>query len=144
MDHEMPVMNGSNATRELGMLGYKGTIVGVSGNVSLKQTGPFLASGLGIVLIKPVNRSELVEIFSIFECEKEQLEMARSFEAMDGGGGGKGGGGGNGNGKGRTNGNEVPPPRLGEEQAGLAQPTGREASHRRARARDPHPFGSGS
>ena len=109
MDHEMPVMNGSDATRELRRLGYKGTIVGVSGNASLEQKGPFLASGLDIVLIKPVNRSELVEIFSIFECEKEQLEMAKSFEAVDGGGGGRGdegGGGGNGNGKGRPNGNK--------------------------------------
>jgi len=54
MDYQMPVMDGPTATRQIRELGYKGVILGVTGNALEEDTDNFIASGADKVLIKPL------------------------------------------------------------------------------------------
>ena len=64
MDHEMPDMNGSDATRELRKLGFEGKIVGITGNAGKQQKLDFLSTGLDAIMMKPINRNALKEVFA--------------------------------------------------------------------------------
>jgi CheY-like chemotaxis protein len=54
MDFEMPNMKGPEATRELRSMGYRGVIIGVTGNVLLEDQEYFRHSGADDVVLKPV------------------------------------------------------------------------------------------
>jgi len=55
MDKEMPVMDGYEASRALRALGYRRTILGVTGNALLSDIQAFTACGVSRVLTKPVD-----------------------------------------------------------------------------------------
>jgi CheY-like chemotaxis protein len=59
MDFIMPVMNGPEATRRIRQLGYKGMIVGVTGNTMQFDIDTFKSNGVDYVLPKPLNMSAL-------------------------------------------------------------------------------------
>ena len=55
MDFVMPIMDGPKATKIIRGLGYKGKILGVTGNALLDDINIFLAHGADKVLTKPFN-----------------------------------------------------------------------------------------
>lgn len=61
MDFEMPFMNGPDATVAIRELGYKGSIVGVTGNVMVEDVDHFKACGANEVLAKPISMEKLRE-----------------------------------------------------------------------------------
>ena len=59
MDYVMPNMDGPTATKELRALGYKGMIIGVTGNALPADVDIFLSAGATCVLTKPFRPEEL-------------------------------------------------------------------------------------
>ena len=59
MDYVMPNMDGPTATKELRALGYKGMIIGVTGNALPAEIDTFLDHGATCVLTKPLRLKEL-------------------------------------------------------------------------------------
>mmetsp|Transcript_9290 Transcript_9290/g.9368 ORF Transcript_9290/g.9368 Transcript_9290/m.9368 type:complete len:126 (+) Transcript_9290:2175-2552(+) len=55
MDSMMPVMDGLEATKEIRDVGYKGLIIGVTGNVTADDIESFLKHGADAVLPKPLD-----------------------------------------------------------------------------------------
>jgi CheY-like chemotaxis protein len=60
MDFVMPIMDGPTATKELRALGYKGLIVGVTGNSLPADVDFFLQSGVNEVMLKPLDISRFM------------------------------------------------------------------------------------
>lgn len=56
-------MRGHDATRAIRAAGYRGVIVGVSGNALATDVEEFLAAGADAVQPKPVKMDELLAIF---------------------------------------------------------------------------------
>ena len=54
MDHEMPRLSGSDATRVIRRSGFTGKIIGVTGNASEEQQKAFLGAGLDEIIVKPI------------------------------------------------------------------------------------------
>lgn len=54
-DNQMPNLSGIQASRELRAMGYRGVIVGVTGNALADDQQEFIRSGADVVLTKPVN-----------------------------------------------------------------------------------------
>jgi signal transduction histidine kinase len=65
MDYEMPYMTGPEATRAIRKLGYKGTIIGVTGNVLVEDVEYFKESGADEVLGKPISMDLLRGYWSV-------------------------------------------------------------------------------
>jgi len=59
MDFVMPIMDGPTATKELRAFGYKGIIIGVTGNALPRDVELFLNAGATCVLTKPFRLEEL-------------------------------------------------------------------------------------
>ena len=55
MDHQMPNMDGPTAAKEMRALGYKGLIIGITGNALPEDINVFLSHGANKVLSKPVS-----------------------------------------------------------------------------------------
>ena len=55
MDYCMPEMDGPSATRIIRDMGFKGLILGVTGNALPEDVADFMASGANAVLVKPLN-----------------------------------------------------------------------------------------
>ena len=60
MDYQMPIMDGPTAIREIRALGYKGIIVGLTGNVLSDDIDVLRNAGADEVLTKPV-KNEMLE-----------------------------------------------------------------------------------
>eukprot|EP00607_Mallomonas_marina_P003130 CAMPEP_0182438702 /NCGR_PEP_ID=MMETSP1167-20130531/85964_1 /TAXON_ID=2988 /ORGANISM="Mallomonas Sp, Strain CCMP3275" /LENGTH=495 /DNA_ID=CAMNT_0024632193 /DNA_START=1112 /DNA_END=2599 /DNA_ORIENTATION=+ len=54
MDSQMPVMNGLEASKKMREIGFKGSIIGLTGNVSEEDVKSFLHHGANAVLPKPL------------------------------------------------------------------------------------------
>ena len=61
MDYQMPIMDGVTATRCIRKLGYKGQIIGVTGNALQEDVATFVENGANIVLTKPLSISKFDE-----------------------------------------------------------------------------------
>ena len=74
MDYQMPVMDGVDATLNIRKLGFKGQIIGVTGNALSEDVNTFLANGANIVLTKPLSITKFDEYLSsiITQHGKEQ------------------------------------------------------------------------
>ena len=55
MDYQMPVMDGPTATKLIKESGYKGLIIGLTGNVLKEDMETFMAHGADIVFTKPLD-----------------------------------------------------------------------------------------
>ena len=64
MDYQMPKMNGPAAVKAIRSLGFKGVIIGVTGNVLTEDVETFLSHGADVVLPKPVDVEELLRTIS--------------------------------------------------------------------------------
>jgi CheY-like chemotaxis protein len=62
MDYVMPVMDGPTATQKIRDMGYKGVILGVTGNGHQPEIDLFLNSGADQVLIKPLSADKFYDI----------------------------------------------------------------------------------
>eukprot|EP00607_Mallomonas_marina_P002650 CAMPEP_0182437698 /NCGR_PEP_ID=MMETSP1167-20130531/85225_1 /TAXON_ID=2988 /ORGANISM="Mallomonas Sp, Strain CCMP3275" /LENGTH=469 /DNA_ID=CAMNT_0024630713 /DNA_START=737 /DNA_END=2146 /DNA_ORIENTATION=- len=62
MDCNMPVMNGMEAANELREGGYKGVIIGVTGNVTQEDISEFISHGADAVLPKPLDIDSLESV----------------------------------------------------------------------------------
>jgi CheY-like chemotaxis protein len=60
MDYIMPNMSGPEATAKLRQLGYRGMVIGVTGNALPEDIAKFKRSGADHVLIKPIHTEELL------------------------------------------------------------------------------------
>ena len=64
MDYEMPVLNGPDASTKIRELGYKGLILGVTGNVLAEDVEFFVSKGADSVVAKPVSIKVLQDVWS--------------------------------------------------------------------------------
>ena len=64
MDFEMPLVNGPEATKRLRRMGYKGLIIGVTGNVLDEDVEFFMQRGADDVMPKPVSLKGLKEVWA--------------------------------------------------------------------------------
>ena len=62
MDHQMPVMDGPTAAKEMRRLGYKGKIIGLTGNALPEDISSFMRHGADQVLTKPVQQWVIASI----------------------------------------------------------------------------------
>ena len=69
MDNVMTIMGGLEAPKNIRALGYKGKIIGITGNVLKEDVEEFMKTGADIVLPKPLNRSDLVSFLASFLFE---------------------------------------------------------------------------
>jgi CheY-like chemotaxis protein len=65
MDFVMPVMDGPTATRRIRDLGFKGLIIGVTGNVLEEDRKHFMKQGADAVLSKPLDFDQLYALLSV-------------------------------------------------------------------------------
>jgi len=69
MDNVMTIMGGLEASKNIRALGYKGKIIGITGNVLKEDVEEFMKTGADIVLPKPLNRSDLGSFLASFLFE---------------------------------------------------------------------------
>ena len=62
MDNMMPNMDGCAATKRLRENGYKGRIVGLTGDAMTEDVSTFLACGADAVIVKPLRLNVLDDI----------------------------------------------------------------------------------
>lgn len=67
MDNEMPRMNGKQAIHTIRNLGYRGLIIGVTGNGQSESVQDLKDSGANHVLIKPLRLKELKKVMTSVE-----------------------------------------------------------------------------
>ena len=74
MDSEMPNMNGPAATRLIReQLGYKGLIIGVTGNALPDDIANFKDHGADDVLVKPLKINQFDEVLSKIRCKYAEV-----------------------------------------------------------------------
>ena len=59
MDSHMPKMNGPEAAKIMRLLGYKGVILGITGETGVEDLDDFIKQGASRVLIKPVDLNDI-------------------------------------------------------------------------------------
>eukprot|EP00607_Mallomonas_marina_P008788 CAMPEP_0182419370 /NCGR_PEP_ID=MMETSP1167-20130531/3831_1 /TAXON_ID=2988 /ORGANISM="Mallomonas Sp, Strain CCMP3275" /LENGTH=112 /DNA_ID=CAMNT_0024594251 /DNA_START=335 /DNA_END=673 /DNA_ORIENTATION=- len=64
MDYEMPNMDGPTAAKELRAMGFRGKIIGVTGNTMPADIHSFMAHGADDVLTKPLDVEALDRAFT--------------------------------------------------------------------------------
>ena len=70
MDYQMPVMDGPTAIKAIRALGYKGRIVGLTGNALQSDQQYMRDSGANDIILKPVKASVFEEIIN--HCARKQ------------------------------------------------------------------------
>lgn len=73
MDLRMPIMNGFECTELLRKEGYRGVIIGVTGDVSERNMNLCYKMGMNHVILKPIIYHELMHLFYI----KKYLEIPK-------------------------------------------------------------------
>ena len=64
MDFEMPLLNGPDATEAIRKLGYKGIILGITGNVLQEDSDYFRKKGADDILAKPISMARIQEAWT--------------------------------------------------------------------------------
>jgi CheY-like chemotaxis protein len=85
MDYVMPVMDGPTATKRIRAIGYKGIIIGVTGNVRKEETEYFLNCGADYVMGKPLDIDRLEDLLHIAARRHAETMMAKQPEGCDSG-----------------------------------------------------------
>ena len=68
MDYMMPNMNGPDATKKLRDLGYRGKIIGLTGNTDQSDVDIFMTNGADAVLFKPLDIEALDSVLHSKYC----------------------------------------------------------------------------
>ena len=63
MDYQMPTMDGPTSIGHIRTLGYKGQIIGLTGNVVKTEVERLRTSGANKVLTKPVKEEQFNSLF---------------------------------------------------------------------------------
>ena len=79
MDNNMPNMNGMDATEELRKMGYKGVIIGVTGDGRTESINGFIMRGADDVLVKPITHDQLLA------CLRDCIKRRKKSIAVGGG-----------------------------------------------------------
>ena len=61
MDYQMPVMDGPTAISEIRRLGYRGIILGLTGNALLSDAEVMVKAGANDVMVKPLDIDQFLE-----------------------------------------------------------------------------------
>jgi CheY-like chemotaxis protein len=69
MDHTMPIMTGTEASRQIRINGYKRLILGVTGNALDDDVEAFLEAGADCVIAKPL-RADVLDAVLRYIAEK--------------------------------------------------------------------------
>ena len=54
LDNEMPILRGRDAVHQVREMGYKGVVIGVTGNVTDEDVDDFVEQGVDLVILKPL------------------------------------------------------------------------------------------
>ena len=84
IDFEMPLVNGPTATTQIREMGYRGNIVGVTGNVLSEDVQLFRDAGADEVLAKPISMAR-IDGFWAKERAKFQCNIRKSNRSSEGG-----------------------------------------------------------
>jgi response regulator of citrate/malate metabolism len=76
-------MSGPDAASRLRKMGYRGVIIGVTGNAASEEIRYFVKSGANEVLIKPVTYDMLEQCLSRFAVNPEIEEVHPYSDASD-------------------------------------------------------------
>ena len=79
MDNNMPNMNGMEATQELRTIGFKGVIIGVTGDGRAESISGFIERGADDVLVKPITHDQLLA------CLKDCVKRRQKSITVSGG-----------------------------------------------------------
>lgn len=74
MDYQMPEMDGPTATKKIRDLGYKGLVLGVTGNALEKDINHFISQGADRVLLKPVDIATLEAAIGIIHDDDDDMK----------------------------------------------------------------------
>jgi DNA-binding response OmpR family regulator len=77
MDKEMPRCDGFEATQRIRSMGFRGLILGVTGNAIASDTSEYLDRGADAVILKPVSIGVVVDRIRQF-VEQGGCESSRS------------------------------------------------------------------
>ena len=80
LDHEMPVMNGSTAAKQIRASGNNVTIIGVTGNTLIADQTMFIQCGADVILSKPVKIPKLLAAIKQYS-NKKSLQISKSISA---------------------------------------------------------------
>ena len=83
MDNQMPNMDGPTAASRLRELGWEGLIIGVSGNVLKEDVQHYKSMGANAVLPKPLNMTDLEEIWQDQQSMEDAVVAAAVGQARD-------------------------------------------------------------
>jgi signal transduction histidine kinase/CheY-like chemotaxis protein len=82
MDFEMPLVTGPEATKKIRRMGYKGLVIGVTGNVLDEDIEFFMQRGADDVMPKPVSLKGLKSVWSKLAAASEGTGMKKSPSAQ--------------------------------------------------------------
>ena len=74
IDVNMPVMNGIDATIELRKIGYKGHIIGVTGQNDKSTYNICIKSGMDHVIVKPISLKNICDTIEYFNSSSEKID----------------------------------------------------------------------
>jgi CheY-like chemotaxis protein len=67
LDNEMPVMRGRDAVKEMRAMGYRGVVLGVTGNVLQEDIDDFKACGTDDVILKPFTPLKFKDVMAKYK-----------------------------------------------------------------------------
>jgi CheY-like chemotaxis protein len=76
MDRSMPGMDGAQAAVELRQRGYRGCIIGITGDASTADIDDYMSFGVDAVFIKPVNADEIEFEIGRLIVERAAIEQS--------------------------------------------------------------------
>ena len=74
LDNEMPLMRGRDAVRQVRDMGYKGVVIGVTGNVTDEDVDDFVKQGVDLVILKPLTVESFENAMAAMKHEEQREE----------------------------------------------------------------------
>lgn len=83
MDNFMPRMNGTVAAKKMREAGYKGIIIGVTGNALDMDVDEYVRHGADAVLLKPMSAEKFLTLLAEIRAKRQFLEEAGTLVATN-------------------------------------------------------------
>ena len=90
LDNEMPIMRGRDAVRQVREMGYKGVVIGVTGNVTDEDVDDFVEQGVDMVILKPLTVESFENAMATLrqegveeEADDDHFDQAPTLNAED-------------------------------------------------------------
>lgn len=84
MDHLMPNMNGSFATKIIRALGYSNLIIGITGNNTQEEIDYFMSKGVDYIFAKPFGNKNLNLVFTFCKLNGSKRKTNKKIIIKDG------------------------------------------------------------